>query len=113
MNYGELNKFIETETMIGSDNVTLWRIEKHKRFAYPFSTLILTVIGATLSSRRRRGGIGINIGLGIFLAFSYIMFMQVASVMATNANVDPILAVWIPNILYSLIALWLFYKASK
>lgn len=113
MNYGELNKFIETEIMIGSDNVTLWKIEKHKRFAFPFSTIILTIIGVSLSSRRRRGGIGINIGVGIFLAFSYIMFMQVATVMATNANVHPILAVWIPNISYSIIALWLFYRASK
>lgn len=113
MNYNELNEFIDNEIMIGSDNVTLWQIEKHKRFAFPFSTLILTVIGASLSSRKRRGGIGINIGLGIFLAFSYIMFMQISSVMATNANVDPILAVWIPNILYSVIAMWLFYKASK
>jgi len=113
MNYNQLNRFIEEETLIGSDNITLWKIEKNKRFAFPFSTIILTVIGVCLSSRKRRGGIGLNIGLGIFLAFSYIMFMQVSTVMATNANVSPVFAVWIPNILYSIIALGLYFRAAK
>ncbi len=113
MNYKQLNDFIDEETMIGSDRVTLWKIEKNKRMAYPFSTIILTFIGAALASRKRRGGIGMNIGLGIFLAFSYIMFMQVSTVMATNANVNPIFAVWIPNILFSIIALILYLRAAK
>lgn len=113
MNYTELKKFIENEKLIGSDNVALWQIEQNKRFAFPFSTIILTIIGVSLSSRKRRGGIGINIGLGIFLAFTYIMFMQVSTVMATNANINPVLAVWIPNILYSIIAFYLFKRASK
>ncbi len=113
MNYRQLNEFIESESMIGSDNVILWKIEKNKRFAYPFSTLILTLIGVSISSRRRRGGIGMNIGLGIFLAFSYIMFMQVSTVMATNANMNPIFAVWIPNILFAFVAIGLYHKAAK
>jgi lipopolysaccharide export system permease protein len=113
MNFQQLNQFIEDETLIGSDNIALWKIEKNKRFAYPFSTIILTVIGVSLSSRKRRGGIGLNIGLGIFLAFTYIMFMQVTTVMSTNANVNPILAVWIPNLVYAFIALVLFYRASR
>ena len=113
MNFQQLNQFIEDETLIGSDNIALWKIEKNKRFAYPFSTIILTVIGVSLSSRKRRGGIGLNIGLGIFLAFSYIMFMQVSTVMATNANVNPIMAVWIPNLVYAIIALGLYHRASR
>jgi len=113
MNYGQLNKFIEDEKMIGSDNIVLWTIEKNKRFAYPFSTIILTIIGVSLSSRKRRGGIGMNIGLGIFLAFSYIMFMQVSTVMATNASVNPLLAVWTPNILFAIIALGLYFRAAR
>ena len=99
--------------MIGSDNITLWKIEKNRRFAFPFSTIILTVIGVSLSSRKRRGGIGMNIGLGIFLAFSYIMFMQVSTVMATNANVNPIFAVWIPNLFFAFIALGLYFRAAR
>jgi lipopolysaccharide export system permease protein len=100
MNYKQLNEFIESETRKGSDNVVLWKIEKHKRFAYSFSTFILTLIGVTLSSRKKRGGIGINIGVGILLAFTYIMFMEVSNVMATNAHMPPVIAVWIPNIIF-------------
>jgi len=113
MNYRQLNHFIEEEKEIGSDNITNWMIEKHKRLAYPFSTFILTLIGVCISSKKRRGGIGINIGVGLLLAFSYILFMQVSTVLATNANFDPLLAVWIPNILYAIIGIGLYYKASR
>ncbi len=113
MDYNELNQFIKQERLIGSDNIVLWEIEKHKRFAYPFSTFILTLIGVCLSSRKRRGGIGLNIGLGIFLAFTYIMFMQVSTVFATNADVEPVIAVWIPNILYGIIGFVLYRRASR
>lgn len=113
MNYNELNDFIDEETLRGSDNVTLWQLEKFERFAYPFSTIILTVIGMSISSRKTRGGIGMNVGIGIFLAFTYIMFMQVSTVLATNANVNPLLAVWIPNIVYALIGLGLYIRASR
>ncbi len=113
MNYKELNEFIAQEKMIGSENVTLWQIEKNERFAYPFSTIILTLIGVCISSRKTRGGIGLNIGIGIFLAFSYILFMQVTTVLATNANMNPLLAVWIPNIVYLTIGLLLYRKAAR
>lgn len=113
MKLGELNQFIEQEISIGSDNVVMWQIEKHKRLAFPFSTFILTLIGVCLSSRKTRGGIGLNIGLGILLAFSYIMFMQVSTVLATNASMNPLMAVWIPNLLYAAIGIYLYYKASK
>lgn len=113
MNYKQLNNFIEQEKRIGSENVIYWQIEKHERFAYPFSTMILTLIGVTIASRKKRGGIGLNIGIGIFLAFTYILFMQISTVLATNANMNPILAVWIPNILYLVIGVLLFRKASR
>ncbi len=113
MNYSELNEFIDNEIMVGSDNVVLWKLEKYQRFSYPFATYILTLIGVCLSSRKTRGGIGLNIGIGILLAFSYIMFMQVSTVLATNANMDPMLAVWTPNILFALIGAFLFYRASR
>ena len=113
MNYRELNEFIEQETLKGSDNVVLWKIEKHKRFAYSFSTFILTLIGVSLSSRKKRGGIGINIGVGILLAFTYIMFMEVSNVLATNAHVPPVIAVWIPNIIFGVIGIILYNQAKK
>lgn len=113
MNYTQLNEFIESETRKGAENIVLWKIEKHKRFAYSFSTFVLTLIGVTLSSRKKRGGTGINIGLGILLAFTYILFMEVSNVLATNANVPPAIAVWIPNVIYGVIGICLYCKAKK
>lgn len=113
MNFGELNEFIEDQKMRGAGNVINYEIERHKRFAYPFSTFILSIIGMALSSRKTRGGIGGNIGLGIALTFTYIMFQQVTTVFATNATLNAGLSVWIPNIVYAIIALVLFKRASK
>lgn len=113
MNYTELNEFIESETRKGAENIVLWKIEKHKRFAYSFSTFILTLIGVTLSSRKTRGGIGLNIGVGILLAFTYILFMQVSNVLATNANMPPMIAVWIPNIIFGIIGIELYRRAKR
>lgn len=113
MNYSQLNEFIESETQKGAENIVLWKIEKHKRFAYSFSTFILTLIGVTLSSRKTRGGIGLNIGVGILLAFTYILFMQVSNVLATNANVPPVIAVWIPNIIFGFIGIELYFRAKR
>ena len=113
MNYQELNEFIESETMKGAENVVLWKLEKHRRFASVFSTFILTLIGVSLSSRKRRGGIGLNIGMGILLAFTYILFMQVSTVLATNANMAPVIAVWIPNVIFGAIGIVLYNRAKR
>ncbi len=113
MNYQELNAFIEEETRKGAENIVLWKLEKHQRFASVFSTFILTLIGVSLSSRKTRGGIGLNIGIGILLAFTYIMFMQVSTVLATNANVPPVIAVWIPNVIFGFIGIFLYNKAKR
>lgn len=113
MNFGELNRFIEDQKMRGAGNVINYEIERHKRFAYPFSTFILAIIGMALSSRRTRGGIGGNIGLGIALTFTYIMFQQVTTVFATNASLNAGLSVWIPNIVYAIIAFVLFRRAAR
>ncbi|ALO14564.1 lipopolysaccharide ABC transporter permease [Salinivirga cyanobacteriivorans] len=113
MNIHELNDFIAKQKMRGSGDIVSYEIERHKRFAFPFSTFILAIIGMALSSRKTRGGIGLNIGLGIALTFTYIMFQQVTTVFAVNASLNPALAVWVPNIVYALIALLLFKRASK
>ena len=113
MNNKELNKFINDERERGAGNIEFYEIEYHKRFSYPFATFILTIIGVSLASRKIRGGIGIQIGFGLLLSFSYIMFMQVSSTFATNGSLSPLLAVWIPNIVYAVIALFLLKKASR
>jgi lipopolysaccharide export system permease protein len=94
-------------------NTVEWEIEKNKRTATPFSTFILTLIGVGLASRKIKGGLGFHLGLGLALSFSYILFMQVSTVFAISGSVPVILAMWIPNILYSIIALFVFRWASR
>lgn len=113
MTYDNLNEYIEKLRLQGSDELKLFLVEKHERFANPFSVFILTLIGVSLSSRKVRGGIGMNIGIGLALSFSYILFMQFASQFSLKGNLSPMLAMWIPNILYSFIALVLYKLAPK
>lgn len=110
MDYSELNNFIKSETMRGSEEVVFYQIEKHKRFSYPFATFILTLIGVAISSRKVRGGIGVQLGLGILLSFAYILFMQVSTTFATNGNVPALIAVWIPNMVFTGVAILLIRK---
>ena len=113
MDYFELNDFIEEQKFKGSQQVVIYEVEKHQRIAYPFATFILTLIGVSISSRKVRGGIGLHIGLGLLVSFSYILFMRVSSTFAINSGMPVILAVWIPNIIYSLLAFYLMKKAPK
>jgi len=113
MKLQELNKFIKTEKARGSDTVKYFEIEKHQRFSYPFATYILTLIAVSLSARKPRGGIGINIAAGIGIAFAYILFMKVAVTFAINGNLLPAMAVWVPNIIFGIVALGLYKNAPK
>jgi lipopolysaccharide export system permease protein len=113
MNYYELNQFIADETAKGSDMVNSYLLEKHRRIAFPFATIILTFIAVPLASRKVRGGIGFNMGIGLGIAFFFIFLMQVSSVFATEGGVDPSLAVWIPNVIFGVLAVFLLLKAPK
>jgi lipopolysaccharide export system permease protein len=113
MNLSELNNFIDLQKLQGADNIEVYLIERYSRYADPFSTFILTIIGLTLSSRKIKGGIGMQIGAGLFLSFSYIFFMQFSKQFSIGGNVNPLLAVWIPNILYAIIGVLLFRYAPK
>jgi lipopolysaccharide export system permease protein len=113
MNMFELNDYIADEELKGSEQLVYHKIEKHKRVAFPFASIILTLIAVAIASRRTRGGIGIHLGIGILIAFTYILFMQVSTTFATNSNLAPALAVWIPNLCYMVLASVLLYKAPK
>jgi lipopolysaccharide export system permease protein len=113
MDMGELNEYIASKQLRGAEGLQYDLVEKYRRTSYPFATVILTMIGVALSSRKVRGGIGLQIGLGILLSFTYIMFMQISTTFATNGNFPPVLAVWIPNIVFSGIAIWLIRIAPK
>ena len=108
-----LYKYIERQKKRGIGNIQSFDIEFHKRFAMSFAAFILTIIGASLSSRKVKGGMGFNIGMGLLLSFSYILFMQITSSFAISGTVSPFVAVWIPNILYSFIAAYLYTKAPR
>jgi lipopolysaccharide export system permease protein len=113
MTYNELNNYINLLKLQGSDELKLYLIEKHKRIATPFSVFILTLIGVSLSSQKVRGGIGMQIGIGLALSFSYILFLQFASQFSLKGNLNPMFAMWIPNIIYSFIGLSLYRIAPK
>lgn len=113
MNYTELNNYIISETSKGSDNIEVYKIVKYKRFAFPFATFILTIIGVSLASRKVRGGIGMHIGLGILISFTFIMFMQVSTTFAAGGQISSLIAVWIPNFLFAILAWFLLSKAQK
>jgi lipopolysaccharide export system permease protein len=113
MNYSQLRAFIEKEKLKGSDNVAFSEVEKHKRIAFPFATLVLTLIGVSLSSRKARGGIGFHLGAGLTISFAFILFMQISTTFGTYGNLPPYLAVWIPNIIFGLLGLFLLRMAPK
>lgn len=113
MNFRELEAFIENERLKGSENIRFYLVEKHRRIAFPFATLVLTLIGVSLSSRKVRGGIGLHLGMGLTLSFSFILFMQISSTFATNGNLPAMLAVWIPNIVYAILGIYLLKTAPK
>ena len=109
----ELNKAIKQERFMGSKVATYYEFEKHKRLAFPFATFILTLMGVSIASRKVRGGIGIHIGAGIGLSFAYILFLQVSQTFATKGNLDPIIAAWIPNMVFAVVAVYLYRRTPK
>lgn len=113
MKIGELNRFLEQQRQKGSDSIRIIEVERHARFVYPISTFILTLIGVSLSSRKVRGGTGLHIGLGVGLCFSYILLMRFFEEFAKSGTLPTGLSMWIPNILYCFIAIYLYKKAPK
>jgi len=113
MTYPELRKFIIEEKEKGSNGIERFEVENYMRTAFPFSTFILTIIGVCISSRRVRGGIGLHLAIGLLLAASYMLFSQVSSIFAITGMMSPFIAVWIPNVLYSGIAFYLYRTAQK
>jgi lipopolysaccharide export system permease protein len=113
MNFWELNEKIKKEKIRGSGIMVNLELEKYKRWTYPFSAYVLTLIGVALSSRKVRGGVGLSLGLGILLSFVYILFIQFANVFALKGGLPPIIAVILPNLIFGLLGIYLAIKAPK
>lgn len=113
LTYSELNELIALQQMRGDANVKFALIEKNTRFALPFSAFILTIMGVALSSKKRRGGIGWNIGIGIALAFTYILFLRFSQMFVHTGALPPFIALWLPNLVFTIIAAFLYRIAPK
>lgn len=113
MNYRQFKDFIAKSVEEGSQYVPHYSVEFHSRTALPFSTYILTLIGVAVSSRKVRGGLGLHLAIGVFIVFGFIMSMKVSSVFATHAGFDPLLASWIPNIIFGSLSLFMYRIAPK
>jgi lipopolysaccharide export system permease protein len=113
MTFSELKGLIEREKTKGSSLVPFYEIELHQRTSYPFATYILTIIGVSVSSQKKRGGIGLNIAIGLGFVFVYIFAMKMMTVASLNVGFPVLIAVWIPNLLFSIVALFLYRFAQK
>lgn len=109
----DLKRYISKQKDRGSGNVVQYEVEYHKRIASCFASFILTIIGVSLSARKRKGGMGLYLGIGLALSFSYILLQTVSATFAINANTHPVVAAWIPNILYAFIAYFCYRKAPN
>jgi len=109
----ELKRYISKQQQRGSSNVVQYEVEYHKRIATSFASFILTIIGVSLSSRKRKGGMGMYLGIGLALSFTYILLQTISATFAINADTPPILAAWIPNILYAFIAYYCYKQAPN
>jgi len=108
----ELFEYIKLEEMRGSDILRELYLERHRRFAYPLAIIVLTLIGFAMSSRKSRGGTALQIGVGLFLCFVYIMFLTAGEAIS-GGQYPPWMAVWMPNIIFGVLGIYLLIKAPK
>lgn len=113
MTVPELDEFIDRQKLRGAAGVSTFEVEYHKRFATPFAAFILTLIGVSLSCEKRKGGMGASIGVGIALSFTYILFQTVSATFAINAGWPAMFSVWLPNIIFALIAAVLYRRTPQ
>ncbi|WP_299365049.1 LptF/LptG family permease [Winogradskyella sp.] len=111
--YGELLEFIEDEKRKGSSNIGMYEVVKLKKWSLPVSIYILTIIAVAVSSIKRRGGMGINLAFGIIIAMIYVFFDKIFGVLARQANFSPMVAVWLPNVLFGILAVYLLQNAKR
>lgn len=109
----ELTNEIKIERIRGSGRVIEYAVEKQSRIAFPVANIILTLIGVAVSARKVRGGIGFHLGFGLTITFSFVLFMQVSRVFGMYGDLPPLVAVWLPNLFFGIMAAYLIYKAPK
>lgn len=113
LSLGKLNAFIDKERERGSSNINVYLVVLYKKYSVPISAFILTIIAVAVSSMKRRGGMGTNLAIGIALAFSFVFFDKIFGVLAEKSSIPPLLAVWLPNIVFGILAIYLLRNAKR
>ena len=111
--YNELNNFIMKEKSRGSSNIGRYEVVQYKKWSLPVSVFILTIIAVAVSSIKRRGGMGVNLAIGISIAMVYVFFDKVFGVMAQQSDFPPLVAVWFPNVIFGILAIYMLYNAKR
>ncbi|MFT4683893.1 MAG: lipopolysaccharide export system permease protein [Flavobacteriales bacterium] len=109
----ELIEYIEFSEARGRGNLNVYLVELYKRTSLPISSYILTLIAVALGSVKRRGGVGVNLTIGVVIMFIYVFLLKIVEVLGAGANASPLLLVWLPNILFSFVAIYLYFNARK
>lgn len=113
LNINELSDFIAREEARGSSNISRYKVVQYKKWSLPVSVFILTIIAVAVSSIKRRGGMGVNLAFGIVIAMIYVFFDKVFGVMAEQSDFSPVVAVWFPNFIFGILAIYLLYNAKR
>lgn len=113
LSLGKLNAFIDKEKKRGSSNINVYLVVLYKKYSVPVSAFILTIIAVAVSSMKRRGGMGTNLAIGIALAFAFVFFDKIFGVLAEKSSIPPMLAVWLPNIAFGILAIYLLRNAKR
>jgi lipopolysaccharide export system permease protein len=108
-----LSKHIKISSKRGVKNLNQYKVELYKRTSLPISSFVLTIIAVALASKKRRGGVGMNLAVGIALMFIYVFFMKVAEVLGAGASSHPLFMVWLPNIVFGILAIYLYFNAKR
>jgi len=113
LSYNQLSNFINKEKVRGSSNIGRYELVKYKKWSLPIAVFILTIIAVAVSSIKRRGGMGVNLAFGITIAMIYVFFDKIFGVMAEQSDFPPIIAVWFPNFIFGILAIYLLYNAKR
>jgi lipopolysaccharide export system permease protein len=109
----EIADFIKAEKARGGSTVAYYQVEQQQRTSYPFATYVFTLVGVGIASRKARGGTGVHLVLGVFIALLYVFMMKITTVAATNSAFNPTLAVWIPNMVFGIVGVLIYWRAPK
>ena len=113
LSLGDLTDFIAKERSRGSANIDTYLVVLYKKYSIPVSAFILTIIAVAVSAMKRRGGMGVNLAIGIAIAFSYVFFDKIFGTLAEKSSIPPFVAVWLPNALFAILAIYLLRNAKR